>query len=95
MNRMSDRKMIYLDDAIDAFRKALCCGEREYAIGFGGIERILNALPTVEPEITEEAVKDYCRKRCLTFLTNDYFHKFRFRRCRSLDRNSKKNEEHK
>ncbi len=26
-------------------------------------------------EITEEAVKEYCRKRCLTILTNDYFYK--------------------
>lgn len=30
---------------------------------------------SAQPEVTEEAVKDYCRKRCLTILTNDYFHK--------------------
>lgn len=31
-------------------------------------------LPSAEPEITEEAVKDYCQKRCLTVLTNEFFH---------------------
>ena len=31
--------------------------------------------PFAQPEVTEEAVKDYCRKRRLTILTNDYFHK--------------------
>ena len=35
----------------------------------------IRALPSVQPEVTEEAVKDYCRKRCLTILTNDYFYK--------------------
>lgn len=37
-------------DAIETFQKELC-REREYAIGFSGIERILNALPSAEPEI--------------------------------------------
>ena len=38
------------------------------------IDKLRN-LPSAQPEVTEEAVKDYCRKRCLTILTNDYFYK--------------------
>lgn len=34
----------------------------------------IRELPSVQPEVTEEAVKDYCRKRCLTVLTNECFH---------------------
>lgn len=35
----------------------------------------VEVLPSIQPEITEEAVREYCRKRGLTILTNDYFHK--------------------
>lgn len=35
----------------------------------------IEQLPSAQPKVTEEAVKDYCRKRCLTILTNDCFHK--------------------
>lgn len=46
--------------AIDAFRKELCAEEtesgREYAIGFFGIERVLNDLPSAQPE------HNYCRE---------------------------------
>ena len=41
-------------------------------------EEVYNAMQDVPPaqqEVTEEAVKDYCRKRCLTILTDEYFHK--------------------
>ena len=45
---------IYRQAAIDAFRKELCAEEtescREYAIGFFGIERVLNDLPAAQPE---------------------------------------------
>ena len=47
----------------------------------------IEGLPPAQPEITEEAVKEYCRKRCLTIVTNDYFHKLAsaqpvFRQCK-------------
>lgn len=41
---------IIRQEATDAFQKELC-REREYAIGFSGIERILNALPSAEPRM--------------------------------------------
>ena len=44
---MSD--LISRQAAIDAFHKELHeSGEREYAIGFGGVEKILKDLPSVE-----------------------------------------------
>ena len=43
--------------------------------GYRNSARLILSLPSAEPEVTEEAVKDYCRKRGLTILTNDYFHK--------------------
>jgi hypothetical protein len=53
--------------------------EREkFGYGLGLLEALIDdvkQMPPVQPEVTEEAVKDYCRKRCLTILTNDYFHK--------------------
>lgn len=39
------------------------------------IHLVRDTAPSARPEVTEEAVKDYCRKRCLTILTNDYFYK--------------------
>lgn len=38
----------------------------------------INALPSAQTEVTEEEVKEYCHKRCLTILTNDYFHELLF-----------------
>lgn len=35
----------------------------------------IEELPSVQIEVTEEAVLDYCRKRCLVILTYDCFHK--------------------
>ena len=45
------------------------------------IHLVRDTAPPAQPEVTEEAIKDYCRKRCLnrrrclTILTNDYFYK--------------------
>jgi hypothetical protein len=73
---------IYRQDAIDAFKKELTVGESKgnyvticSAIGYEGAKQILESLPPARTEVTEEVVNDYCRKRSLTILTNDYFHK--------------------
>ncbi len=44
MDNLINRQM-----AIDAFQKELC-REREYAISFKGCERVLNNVPSVQPE---------------------------------------------
>ena len=33
----------------------------------------LQALPSAQPEITEDDVKEYCRKRCLIVVTSDFY----------------------
>ena len=33
----------------------------------------LKALPSAQPEITEDDVKEYCRKRCLIVVTSDLY----------------------
>lgn len=33
--------------------------------------------PTVEPEITETQVKEYCKKRCLVVLSSDVFYRLK------------------
>ena len=70
-------------DAIDAFWHIRCNLQMmddtqtadKMMRGLRLAENAVEQLPSVQPEVTEEAVKDYCRKRCLTVLTNDYFYK--------------------
>ena len=38
------------------------------------IQTGLKKLPSVQPEITETQVKEYCEKRCLVVLSSDAFH---------------------
>lgn len=54
---MDNRKMIYLDDAIDAFKKELTVGESKgnyvticSAVGYEGAKQILERLPSVQSE---------------------------------------------
>lgn len=37
----------------------------------------LEGLPSVQPEITEEQVKEYCQKRCLVVIDSFLFHKLK------------------
>ena len=61
---MNNRKMIYLDDAIDAFKKELTVGESKgnyvticSAVGYEGAKQILERLPSVQPEITKRTAE--------------------------------------
>ena len=38
---------------------------------------IIKALPPVQPEMTDEQFKDYCRKRCLSVVTNEFMYEVR------------------
>ena len=40
-------------------------------------ERLIEEAPTVQPEITEEQVKEYCQKRCLVVLDSSLFHQLK------------------
>ena len=35
----------------------------------------LEQMPPVQPEITQEQLEEYCKKRCLTVITDDLFYK--------------------
>lgn len=38
-----------------------------------GVEEVLRSLPTIQPEPTDEQVAEYCKKRCLHIVTDDFF----------------------
>lgn len=42
------------------------------------MEQIHNA-PTIEPEITQEDIELYCRRRCLTVITDDHYNEMKMR----------------
>ena len=39
-----------------------------------GVEEVLRSLPTIQPEPTDEQVAEYCKRRCLHVVTDDFFH---------------------
>lgn len=44
-----------------------------------GITRVIEAAPTVDTELTEEQVKEYCRKRCLVVVSSELFNEMKAR----------------
>ena len=38
-----------------------------------GVEEVLRSLPSIQPEPADEQVKEYCKRRCLHIVTNDFF----------------------
>lgn len=38
-----------------------------------GVEEVLRSLPTIQPEPTDEQVEEYCKRRCLHVVTDDFF----------------------
>ena len=36
-------------------------------------ELAIKELPTIQPEPTDEQVAEYCKKRCMHLVTNDFF----------------------
>ena len=48
----------------------------EYSHYLGGLmdgELAIKELPTIQPEPTDEQVAEYCKKRCMHLVTNDFF----------------------
>lgn len=65
-------ELIDKQTAIDAIKK-------EYTICFdkdeSGLElalKLIKALPSAQPEMTDEQFEEYCRKRCLSVVTNEF-----------------------
>ena len=70
---MSERKIIYLDDAIEAITQYLGRINRDFDNWKGTARIILDHVPSAQSEITEDDVKEYCRKRCLIVVTSDFY----------------------
>ena len=71
------KELVYKQDAIDAIECDITItgveNARAVAAAFKGIGDRVKALPLAEPEITMEEVREFCRKRCLTVITNDFY----------------------
>lgn len=69
---MSD--LIERQAAIDAFKPyAGYESNRTNAEWVHRIELVLHDMPSAQPEITEDDVKEFCRKRCLIVVTSDFY----------------------
>lgn len=48
--------------------------------GLDSVLNIIRGLPNVHPEVTEEDVIEYCRKRCLCIVDSALFKNYEFER---------------
>lgn len=71
------KELIYKQDAIDAIECDITItgleNARTVAVAFKAIGDRVKALPLAEPEITMEEVREFCRKRNLSIITNDFY----------------------
>ena len=65
--------------AIDAVKDLLDSMLETDTIGFYEIEHALFEVPSAQPEITQEDVELYCRRRCLTLITDDLYNEMKTR----------------
>ena len=59
--------------AIDALDKRFDNVPMEQTAEILMLRKDLRELPSAQPEITEDDVKEYCRKRCLIVVTSDLY----------------------
>lgn len=80
-NDMQD-DLIYRQAAIDHWRSIIDATNEDsiYSMGFvDGLEFCINHLstmPSAQSEVTEEDVKEYCRKRCLSIVDSALLKKY-------------------
>lgn len=69
---------IYRQDAIDAADRADYTGlaVEDVKKVTDKVVKELKQLPPAQPEVTEEAVKEYCRKRCLCIVDSALLKKY-------------------
>ena len=74
-----DSKKVDLVDrqaAIDAIRTKYCPSDFMDDGVIDAFAEIIQDLPSAQPEVTEEAVKEYCRKRCLCIVDSALLKKY-------------------
>lgn len=71
------KELVYKQDAIDAVACDITISglqnAKTVAAALDTISNRVKALSLAEPEITMEEVREFCRKRCLTVITNDFY----------------------
>ena len=67
-----------LNDGVRSTARSTELIDRQAAIDaldcISGVEEVLRSLPTIQPEPTDEQVAEYCKRRCLHIVTDDFFH---------------------
>lgn len=71
------KELVYKQDAINAVTCDITISglqnAKTVAAAFKMVSDRVKALPLAEPEITMEKVREFCRKRGLTVITNDFY----------------------
>jgi rRNA maturation endonuclease Nob1 len=49
--------------------------EKGITVSRANVDSMLRSLSPVQPEITQDQLEEYCKKRCLTVITDDLFYK--------------------
>ena len=77
MAELMDNSLIKRQDAIDAADKIIerdTSGSNAVVNAMIAWSEYIRSLPPVQPEITQEQLEEYCKKRCLTVITDDLFY---------------------
>ncbi len=78
------KKLIDADAAIDHWRHIIDATSTDSGYNTGFVDGLefcishLSTMPSVQPEVTEEAVKEYCHKRCLYIVDSALIKKYAF-----------------
>jgi hypothetical protein len=71
------KELIYKQDAIDAVIDRMNIEKYGRNAKPEEIRWTLENLPPVQPNMTDEQFEDYCRKRCLSVVTNEFMYEVR------------------
>lgn len=61
--------------AITALSHMCSEDEKGITVSRANVDSMLRSLQPVQPEITQDQLKEYCKKRCLTVITDDLLYK--------------------
>jgi len=68
-------ELIYKNDAITALSHMCSEDENGITVSRANVDSMLRSLSPVQPEITQDQLEEYCKKRCLTVITDDLLYK--------------------
>ena len=68
-----DNSLVCRQDAITALNHMCSEDEKGITVSRANVDSMLRSLPPVQPEITQDQLEEYCKKRCLTVITDDLY----------------------